>query len=116
MPFIEATRAGEASVTIGGQKFDPAKDVAIGGSTLGTAQELTAPAVFVGYGLDAPSAGFDDYRGLDVKGKYVVVLSGFPKGTPSEMGAHLNSMKSKFAESSGCGIGVPGGRSGDCAV
>jgi hypothetical protein len=101
VPFIEATRAGEASVTIGGRTFDTAKHVAIGASTTATAQELTAPAVFVGYGLDAPSAGFDDYRGLDVKGKYVVVLSGFPKGTPSEMGAHLNSMKAKFAQDRG---------------
>jgi hypothetical protein len=101
VPFVEATRTGEASVTIGGRRFDASKDVAIGASTLATAQELTAPAVFVGYGIDAPKEGFDDYRGLDVKGKYVVVLSGFPKGTPSEMGAHLNSMKARFAQDRG---------------
>ena len=101
VPFIEATRAGDPKVMIGGQSFDPAKDVAVGASTLGTAQELTAPAVFVGYGLDAPGAGFDDYRELDVRGKYVVALSGFPKGTPSEVGAHLNSMKAKAAQDRG---------------
>lgn len=101
VPFIAATRAGEPVVKIGGKSFDPEKDVAVGASTLATAQELTAPAVFVGYGLHAPEAGFDDYRGLDVRGKYVVVLSGFPKGTPSEVGAHLNSMKAKAAQDHG---------------
>jgi Zn-dependent M28 family amino/carboxypeptidase len=105
VPFVEAQRTGTPKMTVGGKAFDPAKDVAVSASTLATAQELTASAVFAGYGLDAPGAGFDDYRGLDVRGKYVVVLSGFPKGTPSEVGAHLNSLKQRFAEQRGA-LGV----------
>jgi Zn-dependent M28 family amino/carboxypeptidase len=101
VPFIAATPAAPAKVSIGGRSFDPAKEVAVGASTLAIAQELTAGAVFVGYGLDAPAAGFDDYRGLNLRGKYAVALSGFPKGTPSEMGAHLNSMKAKAAQDRG---------------
>jgi Zn-dependent M28 family amino/carboxypeptidase len=58
---------------------------------------LEAPMVFAGYGFDRPELGFDDYKGLDVKDKIVVVLSGFPKGTPSELGAHLNSDKTVMA-------------------
>jgi len=96
VPFVEATRGGEPRVTIGGTAFDPAKDVAVGASTLATTQDLTAPAVFVGHGTDAA-----DYRGLDVRGKYVVALSGFPKGMPSEVGAHLNSMKQRLAQEKG---------------
>ena len=34
--------------------------------------------VFVGYGIVAPEYGWDDYKGLDVKGKAVVVLGGDP--------------------------------------
>lgn len=101
VPFVEARPAAPARVRVGEQSFDPARQVAIGASTLAPTQELTAPAVFVGYGLDAPGAGFNDYQGLDVRGKYVVVLSGFPKGTPSEIGAHLSSMKAKAAEARG---------------
>lgn len=104
VPFVEATRSA-ATFSIGGQSFDPAKDIAIGASMLAPSQQLTAGAVFAGFGLDAPAAGFDDYRGLDVKGKWVVVLSGFPKGTPSEVGAHLNSMKQRFAQDRGA-LGV----------
>ena len=35
---------------------------------------VEAPVVFVGYGLEAPEIGIDDYKGLDVRGKIVVVL------------------------------------------
>lgn len=58
---------------------------------------VDAPMVFAGFGFDRPDLGFDDYKGLDVKGKIVVVLTGFPKGMPSELGAHLNSEKAVMA-------------------
>lgn len=64
-----------------------------------------APLVFAGFGFDRPDLGFNDYKGLDVKGKIVVVLTGFPKGTPSELGAHLNSDKASMAMKRGA-IGV----------
>jgi Zn-dependent M28 family amino/carboxypeptidase len=34
-----------------------------------------AELVFVGYGITAPEHGWDDYRGVDVRGKVVVVLN-----------------------------------------
>jgi len=37
-----------------------------------------AELVFVGYGIVAPEHGWDDYRGLDVKGKIVVLLNSNP--------------------------------------
>ncbi|MEZ0332586.1 MAG: M28 family peptidase [Gemmatimonadales bacterium] len=40
--------------------------------------KLESDAVFVGYGIVAPEAGWNDYEGLDVKGKYVVVLVNDP--------------------------------------
>ncbi len=39
---------------------------------------LAADAVFVGYGIVAPEANWNDYAGLDVKGKYVVALVNDP--------------------------------------
>lgn len=61
------------------------------------AVSVSAPLVFAGFGFDRPDLGFADYKELDVKGKIVVVLSGFPKGMPSELGAHLNSDKAVMA-------------------
>jgi hypothetical protein len=47
----------------------------MGGGTEGT---LTAPVVFVGYGISEPSIGFDELKGLNLKGKIVLVLSDAP--------------------------------------
>lgn len=37
-------------------------------------KEVIAPVVFAGYGITAPEYGYDDYGGIDVKGKVVIVL------------------------------------------
>ncbi len=37
-----------------------------------------APLVFVGYGVQAPEYGWDDYKGLDVRGKTLVMLINDP--------------------------------------
>ncbi|OGX85680.1 peptidase M28 [Hymenobacter glacialis] len=37
-----------------------------------------APLAFAGFGISAPELGYDDYAGLDVKGKVVVVVRGAP--------------------------------------
>lgn len=42
---------------------------------------LSAPLVFVGYGLHVPEMNYDDYRDMDVKGKIVVILSHYPRET-----------------------------------
>jgi hypothetical protein len=39
---------------------------------------VKAPVVFAGYGIHAPDKGWDDYAGLDVKGKIVLVLRHIP--------------------------------------
>jgi Peptidase family M28 len=39
---------------------------------------INSDVVFVGYGIVAPEIGWDDYAGLDVRGKSVVVLPGEP--------------------------------------
>src|SRR3546814_9330516 len=70
-------------------------------NALERAVDLTAPLVFVGYGIDDDTVGIDDYKGLDVGGKIVVALAGYPDGIASEVGAHLNSSKTETAEAHG---------------
>ncbi|HEY2786825.1 MAG TPA: M28 family peptidase [Fimbriiglobus sp.] len=41
--------------------------------------KATAGIVFAGYGLTADSPAYDDYKGIDAKGKFVVVLRRTPK-------------------------------------
>jgi hypothetical protein len=53
------------------------------------AGDVSTQVVFVGYGITAPEHNYDDYNGLDVKGKAVLVLRYAPgyaeKGSPFEV-------------------------------
>ena len=40
--------------------------------------DRTAETVFAGWGISAPEIGYDDYAGLDVKGKFVICFRGTP--------------------------------------
>lgn len=40
--------------------------------------DAEAAVVFAGYGISAADNGYDDYKSLDVKGKIVAILKGFP--------------------------------------
>lgn len=93
---------GGASLTITGgdgktQRFANADNVLTSPSPLEPETRFDAPLVFVGFGMDDPAHGFNDYKGLDVRGKIVVALSGSPKGSPTEIGAHLNNQKVRNA-------------------
>jgi hypothetical protein len=55
------------------------EDEFIPGGTSGTG-EVTAEVVYVGFGITAPELGFDEYRGLDVKGKIVLLEPEVPYG------------------------------------
>jgi hypothetical protein len=102
IPFVRYSLAeGSAAVTIGGRRFAHGEEVVVSPSAIEGAQSVEAPVVFVGYGLSSREAGIDDYRGLDVRGKIVAVLGGYPKGMASDVGAHLNSDKRRIASERG---------------
>lgn len=66
------------------------------GTNAGSAEtKISAPMVFAGYGIVEPRRGRDDYAGLDVRGKIVVILSGAPKGMQGEERAHLGNARNK---------------------
>jgi hypothetical protein len=66
-----ATPAGQKAF-VAGEDFRP-----LAFSAAGTAG---AEIVFAGYGMAASDLGYDDYEGLDVKGKVVLVLRYGPEG------------------------------------
>ncbi|SNC59448.1 Zn-dependent amino- or carboxypeptidase, M28 family [Hymenobacter gelipurpurascens] len=51
------------------------------------AATVEAPVAFAGYGISAPELGYDDYAGLDVKGKLVMIVRGAPRNFPSTVAA-----------------------------
>ena len=98
-------RGAGGSLTLSGpageKQFAHGDNVLLGISTREASLDVSAPLVFVGFGLEDKRLGLDDYRGLNVKGAIVVTLRGFPKGLPSEEGAHVSAQKAKVAQSHG---------------
>jgi hypothetical protein len=45
------------------------------------APAVDAPLVFVGYGLKVPDKNYDDFAGLDLKGKVAVAIPWYPDGS-----------------------------------
>src|SRR5580693_1034060 len=62
----------------------------------GLAPSIDAPAVFVAYGLSIPEANYDDFAGLDLKGKILVTLAGGPANIPSALRAHYSSASERW--------------------
>jgi hypothetical protein len=104
--LLEATRSGPpGTVTLrtprGAQTLTHGGAVMMRGPIAGGAVKLSAPLVFVGYGMQDATLGYDDYRDLDVRGKVAVILWGSPKGIDSEIGAHLQSEQGRVAAEHG---------------
>lgn len=62
---------------------------------------VSAPVVFVGFGVSAPELGYDDYAGIDVRGKIVACFNGAPATFPSNQRAYSGSAKAEVAASRG---------------
>jgi hypothetical protein len=62
----------------------------------GIALTTDAPAVFVGYGLSIPEANYDDFAGLDLKGKILVYLTGGPPTVASALRSHYSSRPERW--------------------
>ena len=83
VPMVETTadEATALNLTVAGapQVLKFGSDMVVGTRT-GQAQVSIkdSPLVFVGYGVDAPEQQWNDYAGIDVKGKTVVMLVNDP--------------------------------------
>lgn len=53
--------------------------------------DMDAPMIFAGYGFAVPEQHYDEFVGLDLKGKVVVYLSGGPKELPGPLLSHNQS-------------------------
>lgn len=73
------------------------------GSPVREDTQVEAPVVFVGYGVSTPDGSYDDYAGVDVKGKIVAYLSGAPRSLPSELRAHVGTLREKTRRAVGHG-------------
>ncbi len=111
VPLVLARPAdeGKLSITVGGTPIPLAfgTDYLPGASPVTPDMVKEGQLVFAGYGVVSPQFGRDDYKGVDVRGKIVVLLSGAPATIPTEERAHYGNgaTKRKLAADRGA-IGV----------
>ncbi len=91
VPMVEIDATPTALTFTGGKSpitLAYKTDVVIGTSRVVPRVDVTnSEVVFVGYGINAPQLGWNDYAGVDVKGKTVVILINDPDyQTPSLTG------------------------------
>jgi len=55
------------------------------------APEVSAPLVFVGYGLKVPENNYDDFEGLDLHGKIAVIFYSSPAAIPGALSSHYQT-------------------------
>ncbi len=96
VPFREVTTDParcEASITRNGKtrRLKWAEDFLTGGNPLETDSSVDAPLVFVGFGVVNPDRDYDSYKGVDAKGKIIVLLPGAPSSFPANERAHFAS-------------------------
>jgi hypothetical protein len=94
---LSLSRGGKERVLIFGRDFislvDPGR----------TEVSVEAPVVYVGFGVKAPEQSYDDYAGIDAKGKIVAFVPGAPPQFEPTMRAHYSSGAMKAANAAAHG-------------
>ena len=89
--FVAAERLGDSNrlaisaQSLGGER-ELKVDLDFRPLALSSNAAVSAPLVFAGYGISAPDSNFDDYQGLDVRDRIVVVLRYGPDGADPHSG------------------------------
>jgi len=81
---FEIVRDGKAQTLVFAQ------DYIMDGNPLAPDAGVEAGAVFVGFGVSAPEFQYDDYAGVDVRGKVIVTVRGAPPRFPSTERAYFS--------------------------
>jgi Zn-dependent M28 family amino/carboxypeptidase len=81
VPLIGLKAAATAAFTVKGSPMPlvvPDDAVVVSRQGLPEVTVADSPMVFVGYGVVAPEFDWDDFKGIDVRGKTLVILAGDP--------------------------------------
>ncbi|WP_434405114.1 M28 family peptidase [Sphingobium sp. DN12] len=84
VPLVEITAKNVSPLSFTGGKapvtaaYGPEMVIGTYRTTQPRIEVKDSPVVFVGYGINAPEKGWNDYAGLDVKGKTVLILVNDP--------------------------------------
>ncbi|HEX6179162.1 MAG TPA: hypothetical protein VF057_12435, partial [Thermoanaerobaculia bacterium] len=101
VPMLATVASAESTVTLTREGAEPITlkvfdTFVTSGDPLHAETNLSAPIVFAGYGITASQQKYDDYAGVDAKGKIVAVFTGAPAAFPNAVRAHHSSTLNKI--------------------
>jgi Zn-dependent M28 family amino/carboxypeptidase len=93
MPVTGLSMTGQADFSFGAKSVNlkTVDEVVVRSQWWQEQISIDAEMVFVGYGIVAPEYDWDDYKGLDVRGKVVVMLIGDPRKPDPKNSAQKDS-------------------------
>ena len=74
------------------------------GTRVEPSPSVEAGLVFVGYGLKVPESNYDDFKGLDTRGKIAVYMGGSPASLSPALAAHYQSGGERWATLKSAGM------------
>ncbi|MFK3976792.1 M28 family metallopeptidase [Shewanella vesiculosa] len=90
VPMVSYTASEKQQVNLAGIKMQYRQDIVLSSRHNNHQVSIKdAPLVFVGYGINAPEYGWNDYQDLDMKGKIAIILVNDP-GFAHPEGAKFN--------------------------
>lgn len=79
VPLVEITGSDFAPLTVGDRQFAHGSDwVGVSYRQTDNTRIADSEIVFVGYGINAPERGWNDYEGVDMRGKTALILVNDP--------------------------------------
>src|SRR6476620_10027589 len=86
LPMVGITPAPETTFEFDPNKGDtmrlkPLEDYVAYDQTQRTSSDIDSEIVYVGYGVEAPEYNWDDYKGVDVRGKVLLMLVNEPSSS-----------------------------------
>jgi Zn-dependent M28 family amino/carboxypeptidase len=84
VPIVEATVDRAFTLSVPGASYRYLQDVVAFSGVETPRVQVQGDVVFVGYGINAPELKWNDYAGVDVKGKWVLIMVNDPPAPADE--------------------------------
>jgi Zn-dependent M28 family amino/carboxypeptidase len=84
VPIVEATVERTFALSVPGATYRYFQDVVAFSGVESARVQVQGDVVFVGYGVNAPELKWNDYAGVDVKGKWVMIMVNDPPAPTAE--------------------------------
>ncbi len=97
VPFVSRTISAETTLEVNGKRLAFGRDYVLAPPFPDEVKQVEAEAVLAGYGVVSEQLKRDDYAGIDVKGKVVVLMSGRPTGVDEKVWAQASGQMAVFS-------------------